>query len=222
MRQLWRYRAHCISSGSILLAVILLLVSSCGGGTSSRLEKAAQEQLSSGLPELSALKAPAGIGVDSKLGNQTFLRSSGAVDEIVDPLPIATALRLDSSDGGHFEWAIYSINPANPLIELQVSQDSLDASDEAFIALANYESNAWDLTGPHTSASDTGTPEPDSGIFILPLDEAVNRSDNGAIFAAVLSPLGSNVRVIAVNATSTTPDAPVADIQATWSLAMRS
>ncbi|MCC7476814.1 hypothetical protein IT575_00015 [bacterium] len=198
----------------LCLAALATMLAGCSSGNSGHLDHNMQQQLSAGLPQLAELRAAAGVGTTSIPGTATADRSSGAAEEIVPPEVTASALRLDSSDGGHFEWAVYSVNPAGPLIDLQVSLDGLDSGGQAFIARANFELDAWEFSGPFNSAADTATPESDTGIFTLSLVDAVHRSPGGAAFIAVVTPQGSNIRVRSLDIHSTTQDAPVAVIQA--------
>ena len=145
---------------------------------STSLNEAAQHASvqADGLPALPDRNASAEF-VASMDGTDTFSRS--ALAEVVPP-----ALLLDASpEGRPTQWAIYGYDlqgkaPMGVSGTLEIAPGS-----EAWIALANYETNRWDMTGPYDS------------IEFIVMDDLAYVSPAGSVFLSVLATPGNVVSV---------------------------
>jgi hypothetical protein len=101
----------------------------------------------------------------TRLGTETALRSSGAYDglqsELFLPLP----------HGNTMEWAVYQFSAVDEDGQLTVN---MEATGEAWLALADFSSHSWKLSGPFKQTTS------------LAVNPAVNLSPNGNLYAAVL------------------------------------
>lgn len=150
---------------ALFSAALLLLCASCASTA-----PAVTSDLP-GVPSLDARRAAATEEVILE-GSSTFQRSAGAVD-------IATSLQLDAG-GGELEWGIWRFTPAagKPLYTVNVALNP-GATDEAWLALADFQLGQWVLSGPFSdpqSIDITGNNDllsPNGHVYI-----AVIASDN--------------------------------------------
>ncbi len=193
----------------------LLCLSACAGGSTQQSHLADAQrpgsetlaQLRAGLPPLSALH---GASVLTGHVIEPEERLSSSPGFMLEGPPGFELGRLDASDGGPYEWAVYGFTPpAGPLIEVSLSLVDSERIDPAYIAVSNYANGRWDLMGPY-SIEDTFF------ATTLPLDNAVHLSpgEPAAAYFALIAPLGSNIALqgITVNTDENLP--PTAGMQA--------
>ncbi|MCC7477414.1 PKD domain-containing protein [bacterium] len=204
---------------TVCALAILGLLSACAGGAAPasrvveapRPDQATLEQLRAGLPRLSELRG-ASVLTDNTI--EAGDRLSNSAGFMLEGPPGFELGRLDASDGGPFEWAVYGFTPpAGPLVEVVLNLVDGESIDPAYVAVSNYSSGRWDLTGPH-SFNDT------SLAVTLPLDNAVHLSpaDPPTAYFALIAPVGSNIALQGITVRTEENNVPTADLQANINL----
>lgn len=170
----------------LLIVLTLGLLWSCSAGDqdlnltqgSSYLPAAEPALLNSatatGLPELPAGRVPTALTETSRNGAESFARSSSA-------LPADPVLQLNSAPDS-LAWGIWELPALDELRYLDV-QLALPAGQQAWLALADYSTQRWELFGPVVSGR------------VLDLDPARHASPGGNLYAAVLAYDGAAVTV---------------------------
>ncbi|MCC7479548.1 PKD domain-containing protein [bacterium] len=118
--------------------------------------------------------------------------------------------RLNAADGGPYEWALYGFAPpAGPLVQVEFHLQDDSAVDPAFVALANYSSGRWDISGPYSSSAN-------SLAITRVLNNAVHLSPEPmpTAYFAILAPVGSDLSLQGISITTLENDPPTADLQA--------
>lgn len=162
----------------LLIVISLGLLWSCSTGsqdlslTQGRADLPAAEPAplnsapAAGLPALPEGRVPTALTETSRDGAQSFARSSSA-------LPADPVLQLNST-ADELSWGIWELPATDELRYLDV-QLALPAGQEAWLALADYQSQRWELFGPVVSGR------------ILDLDPARHSSPGGNLYAAVIA-----------------------------------
>ena len=184
---------------TILSFVLCAYLSACAGP-----EHSANTQL---LPTSDAAASPAGasqnlpfppdrgsaaLTEDLILGKDTYSRGGTAFDD-------GTALELESTPG-NMSYGIWRFNTENELRYVEVRL-SVQGSDVAYVALANFGDGSWDFSD-----------EVDS-THVLALTDDDHRSSDGSFYIAVIVTMGDDATVEALNLLSdfvNTP--PVAEL----------
>ncbi len=172
-----------------------------------RIAPALRQQISRGLPTLNTLRGSSSL-VDAQIApDESLLSSPGyALEGPSDP-PLG---RLDATDDGAFEWVLFGFAPPEgSLVEVQFDLQGQGGIDPCFVALSDYSSGRWSLSGPFSSAES-------SLLLTLDLDNAVNLSaaDPATAYFALVAPLGSNIALQGITVRTLQNDAPVADLLA--------
>ncbi|MCC7479582.1 PKD domain-containing protein [bacterium] len=160
------------------------------------------------MPALSELRSTQAAGDHTVLASAFDAISPGVVKEGNFPLEV---LRMDASDGGGFEWAVFSFDAAatgEELLDVAVTMASENGSiDPAFAAVSDFSNGRWRVVGPFSSATAPAD-------FTFELNSATDLSPEGRVFVAVISPVGSELLVGLLNFRTLALQNPAADIQA--------
>ncbi|MCC7478693.1 hypothetical protein IT575_09590 [bacterium] len=172
-----RPRRASFSSAGAGLALLLLLSAGCGADNGGGLDAAPQPEalpagLSAGLPALPPSGRAASQTALVVPGAESFDASAGAEVQ-------GTKMRLDSAEqsGGGLAWAVYEFSTtdlARYPVELRV--DVSDDSGEYWLALSDYTSVAWKLSGPYQgmatlpAPADIAVVSPSGRAYVAVLD----------------------------------------------------
>ncbi|MCC7479660.1 PKD domain-containing protein [bacterium] len=172
-----------------------------------RIAPALRQQISRGLPALRSLRGASSL-VDTLITpDESLAASPGYVLEGPSDPPLG---RLNAADGGPFEWVLFGFAPPEGLlVEVEFELQGQSGIDPCYIALSDYSSGRWSLSGPYSSAEN-------SLLLTLDLDNAVHLSaaDPPTAYFALIAPAGSNIALQGISVRSLQNDAPVADLQA--------
>ncbi len=195
---------------AVVLAALAFFAGSCGrgsGGLEEKVDLQVAQQLQSELPALGALHSAAATMDNFQSGAAPTQSSSGfAVGPNFDGL-------LDSSDGGHFEWAVYSFTPGvaslqDVVVSVADPNPAAGKVDSVFIAVSDFAAGRWETGSVQSSA---GQGELDVTRL---LSSFGNLSPEGIVFVAVIAAPGSNIAVAGLNFRTRVNTPPIAGIEA--------
>ncbi len=152
--------------------VLLVLIGGCAAGSRGEVSQLGSDSRTLPgadpglvLPSIPSGREPLGLTETAREGSDTFSRSASAT-------PSDTQLLLSAS-GDEISWGIYELPAIDELRYLDV-QLGIPAGQQAFTALANYQTQRWDLQGPVVSGR------------VVTLDPLIHSSPGGQLYAAVL------------------------------------
>jgi len=115
-------------------------------------------------------------------GNATYKQSAGATAN-------GTALELDASGAGDFEWAFWKyVPPAGSTLQAAHFDLSVTAGASVWIGVANYTANRWTISGPFST-----------GPASIDTLSANNVSPNGNVYLLVGVFGGTSITVHSVS-----------------------